>query len=331
MSKYSYQIPIITLIASLAAHSSSQVHPGQSWTAASYRQFTTTKIGKSLVRKVEAENRQRQKIIAKVANKVSAKSGGTVTGSDKASMDALQALQAQFESSPELAEANAKYERELREDRGRAEKELKLGHYDKVVAILQPRLNARPDEVLSVDHLADAYLHQGKIDDAYYALMPSVGASNGSNEHILVRASLALALKGEVEAGQWEYCIDSINHVVQEDVTMKDGIPKIRNLRNLQMLSYLAVGLECDTHARSDSMTVFYLKKALALDPGNPIASAHIVQPLMRKERYEDALVYLEKGLPRAHGRYKDALETEHAKLKYIVNSRKATSGGGGI
>ena len=29
MSKYSYQIPIITLIASLAAHSSSQVHPGQ--------------------------------------------------------------------------------------------------------------------------------------------------------------------------------------------------------------------------------------------------------------------------------------------------------------
>ena len=319
-----YRTLVGTLSVALFLTTFSQVPRSQAWTDVAFNRFAQTKLGKKLVEKVRGSNAKQARIVAKALSQASAK-GAKAYATSKSDVDRLRAYEAAIDayyvSHPDFAAAESKW----RVDRIRAENELKLGHYAKVVSILKPRLNARPDEEECVDYLADAYFQLGRVDDAYYALMPSLAPEKGGMEQILVRASLAMALKGQSQAGQWEYCVNSVDHCVGDRQTILNTIPRNRDLKGLQMLSYLATGLDCDSHARSDDMTIYYLRNAIKLDPGNPVANFHIIDPLMRKGRFEEALASLERGLPRAGGRYKSLFEVDHIKLKYIVNSLKET------
>ena len=320
----------MVLMMTLSIIALSQIPKGQPWTDLEFNRFAQTKAGKVSLKKIRKIIAQRASFDAKVSayTRQTSPKKGTAELKPKNDIDQLLAAIAETEAyykvHPKLAAAEAKFEKEWQADLTRSESELKLGHYTKVVSILHPHINAHPDEIMGVDNLTDAYFRLGRVDDAYNTLMPSLGPNSSRMERIVVRASLAVALRGQSQPGQWEFCAETISRFVGDDSTFKNTLPKTHDQKGLQMLSYLATGLDRAYNGSTDNdMTIFYLHNALVLDPGNPVANLHIIDPLMRKERFEEALECLERGLPRAGAKYKELLEMDHRNLKYIVKSRK--------
>ncbi len=320
-------IVIATTLSSISIPQNPQAQP---WTKFEFRRFAQTRAGKISHKRIQKIIAQRTSFNARVSayTLLNSPKNKNAELKPKTEIDQLLAViaetEAYFKTHPKLAAAKAKFAKERQADLTRAERELKLGHYTKVVSILHPYAIAHPDEIIGTDTLADAYFQLGRVDDAYNTLMPSLGPTSSRMERIVVRASLAVALMGRSQPGQWEFCAERISRSIGDDSTIQNTLPKTHDHKGLQMLSYLATGLDrAFNGSRDDNMTIFYLHRALELDPGNPVANLNLVDPLKRNERFEEALACLERALPHAGTRDKESYRFELRDLRYIVKSRK--------
>jgi hypothetical protein len=216
-----------------------------------------------------------------------------------------------------------------------ARTESMAGNLKKVELLLKSKLIADPQDIDMAEMYFDNSLRSGEYDEAYYAIMPCVGPSSGT-EGSVIRALLINVIKGQTGPGQWEYCVDRINNFVHEDIGNADSnlyhsVPRVRNRKNLEMIAYIALGLE--PSITCSQMSTFCYERALKLDPGNPIATQLVVPLLIESYRPEEALAHVNKALPRSRGRIQEDLKGRKKDLEYIVKEfqkaklRKGNSG----
>jgi len=104
-------------------------------------------------------------------------------------------------------------------------------------------------------------------------------------DQLLIRASLAAAMMGEVYKGQREFCVKLVNH--NDLPSFRKDYPQGDSPNDVACLSCL--GIDVDD----------FLELALKLDPGDPWASLRLGDAYAAAFQYSKGIAVLESGLKR--------------------------------
>jgi predicted Zn-dependent protease len=188
------------------------------------------------------------------------------------------------------------------------------------VKLIRPLYEEFDHNPMFVRTLADSYFRLGRVNDAYDVLAPLT--RRGADPDLLLRASLAAALRGESYEGQREFCIDSFTRLINW-VDPAQLMPSATGQQELVALSFLGLGATSVTYAQ-DSNAEFYLTRELALDPGNPFACYLLGETLMGVKRYREAAEMFKTGEARAKGALLEALKQDLRSAESFSRPRMA-------
>lgn len=163
--------------------------------------------------------------------------------------------------------------------------------------VLEGWLNAEPTDASVLPLLVDICFQQGDTSLAYQYLAPFT--RSGQDPSVLLRSSVAAARLGLVFEGQREYCVAQVLRIWNDGQDTAACLPQGTSPQAVEAISALALGIR---PSWSLAILRYYLDRALALDPGNPMACREIASFKARAHHYQAAVQLLDLGMQRASG-----------------------------